>query len=93
MGEWSVVIEVVGETDQPPISPERVEEFEQLLVGHGPVVSYGPYGYEVTIGVQAPDAFAAATEAAGVWREARRDADLPPWPATRIEVLSAAELD
>jgi hypothetical protein len=86
---WSVGIEVAGDE---VMTVQRIGDLADAIAGRGGIASgIGRTNYGVTVLVSAADRDAAIAQATQILRTAARQANLPEWPVSRVEVTSEEE--
>jgi hypothetical protein len=87
--QWSVGIEVSGDE---PMTVDRIGDLADAVAADGGIASgIGRPAYGVTVLVTARDRDDAIAQATEILRTAARQANLPPWPVSRIEATSEEE--
>jgi hypothetical protein len=94
MDYYSVTIECRADDDR-QVTDEQVAALMELIEPHDGVVGggAGDTAYDATVGVNADDAAAAATEAITLVTRAAAHAGLPGWPIVRVDTVREDILD
>jgi len=87
--QWSVGIEASGDE---VMTIERIGELADAVAANGGIASgIGRPSYGITVLVTATDRDDAVSQATEILRTAARQANLPPWPVSRVEATSEEE--
>ena len=87
--QWSVGIEASGDE---VMTMEGIGELADAVAANGGIASgIGRPSYGITVLVTANDREDAVSQATEILRAAARQANLPPWPVSRVEATSEEE--